>query len=324
MIKQEVPFMTPQVKQILSFYDSENPGVISNLARILNHGYLGGTGKLVILPVDQGFEHGPIPSFARKEGNSTKAPDNPYDPHYHFKLAITSGCNAYAAPLGFLQAGARNFAGEVPLILKVNNSDSLYKDSAAPIPALTSSVDSALQLGCAAIGFTIYPGSEQSKQMYEEIAQISEYARECGLAVVIWAYPRGKGVSKKGETALDVVAYAAHIAAQLGAHIIKVKPPSNYIENDQIKDIIKTENLQKLSDRVRYVIQSAFSGKRIVIFSGGPAKEKEMFIQEIKELAKGGSFGSIVGRNAFKRPFNEAVNLLREIMDIYKSAGQVK
>ena len=310
--------MTPQVKQILSFYDSENPGVISNLARILNHGYLGGTGKLVILPVDQGFEHGPIPSFARKEGNSTKAPDNPYDPHYHFKLAITSGCNAYAAPLGFLQAGARNFAGEVPLILKVNNSDSLYKDSSSPIPALTSSVESALQLGCSAVGFTIYPGSEQRKQMYEEIAQISEYARECGLAVVIWAYPRGKGVSKKGETALDVVAYAAHIAAQLGAHIIKVKPPSNYIENDQIKNVINTENLQTLSDGVRYVIKSAFNGRRIVIFSGGPAKEKEMFIQEIKELAKGGSFGSIVGRNAFKRPFNEAVNLLREIMDIYK------
>ena len=310
--------MTPQVKKVLSFYESENPGVISNLARILNHGYLGGTGKLVILPVDQGFEHGPISSFSRKESNIVVS-DSTYDPHYHFKLAITSGCNAYAAPLGFLQAGARSFAGEIPLILKVNNSDSLYKDSSAPIPALTSSVDSALQLGCAAVGFTIYPGSEQRKQMYEEIAQISEYARECGLVVVIWAYPRGKGVSKKGETALDVVAYAAHIASQLGAHIIKVKPPSNYIENDQVKNAINTEKLQTLSDGVRYVIKSAFNGRRIVIFSGGPAKEKEMFIQEVKELAKGGSFGSIVGRNAFKRPFNEAVPLLREIMDIYKS-----
>lgn len=302
--------MTPQVKKILGFYESENAGVISNLARILNHGYLGGTGKLVILPVDQGFEHGPILSFA---GNA-----DAYDPHYHFKLAIASGCNAYAAPLGFLQAGVREFAGEIPLILKVNNSDSLYKNSAAPIPALTASVESALQLGCSAVGFTIYPGSEERKTMYEEVARVSEYARECGLAVVIWSYPRGTGVSKQGEMALDVVAYSAHIAAQLGAHIIKVKPPSDYIENEQAKELLKEKNIATLSDRVRYVIQSAFNGKRIVIFSGGPAKEKDMFIQEIKELAKGGSFGSIVGRNAFKRPYDEAVSLLREIMDIYK------
>ena len=308
--------MTPQVKKILGFYESENPGVVNNLARILNHGYLGGTGKVVILPVDQGFEHGPILSFA---GNA-----NAYDPYYHFKLAISSGCNAYAAPLGFLQAGVKEFAGEIPLILKLNNSDSLYKDSLGPIPALTASVDSALQLGCSAVGFTIYPGSKERKQMYEEVAQISEYARTQGLAVVIWSYPRGKGVSKQGETALDVVAYAAHIAAQLGAHIIKVKPPADHIENDQVKEIVKKERLKTktLSDRVRYIVQSAFNGKRIVIFSGGPAKEKKMFIQEIKELAEGGSFGSIVGRNAFKRPFDEAVNLLREVMDIYKTAGQ--
>ncbi len=303
--------MTEQVKKILDFYKSENPGVINNLSRILNHGYLGGTGKMVILPVDQGFEHGPVLSFSENQAG--------YDPHYHFKLSISGGCNAYATPLGFLRAGAREFAGQIPLILKVNNSDSLYKDSAGPAPALTSSVESALELGCVAVGWTIYPGSEQRKQMYEEVARASEQARKYGLVVVIWSYPRGKGVSKQGETALDVVAYSAHIASQLGAHIIKVKPPSSYIENAQAKDKLKDKNITTLSDRVRYVVQSAFNGKRIVIFSGGPAKEKEMFIKEIKELAKGGSFGSIVGRNAFKRPFDKAVSLLKEIMDIYKT-----
>ena len=321
--------MTPQVKKILSFYESENPGVVSNLARILNHGYLGGTGKMVILPVDQGFEHGPVMSFTPNKSNNADSknqneetnPDfNPYDPCYHFKLALASGCNAYAAPLGFLQAGARQFAGELPLILKMNNSDSLYKDASAPIPALTASVESALELGCVAVGFTIYPGSAERKQMYEEIAQVSEYARKYGLAVVVWSYPRGEGVSKKGETALDVIAYSAHIAAQLGAHVIKVKPPSNYIESEKAKELIQEEdiNIDLLSDRVRYVLKSTFNQKRIVIFSGGPAKEREMFLEEIRELAKGGSFGSIVGRNAFKRPFNSAVSLLREIMDIYK------
>lgn len=317
--------MTPQVKKILSFYESENPGVINNLARLLNHGYLSGTGKVVILPVDQGFEHGPVLSFTpnKSEGADSKnshEETNPYDPSYHFKLALASGCNAYAAPLGFLRGGAREFAGELPLILKVNNSDSLYKDAEAPIPALTSSVESALELGCVAVGFTIYPGSAERKQMYEEIAQVSEYARRYGLAVVIWSYPRGEGVSKKGETALDVVAYAAHIAAQLGAHIIKVKPPSSYIEDEKAKELIQAEdmNINKLSDRVSYILKSAFNKKRIVIFSGGPAKERKMFLEEIRELAKGGSFGSIVGRNAFKRPFNSAVSLMKEVMDIYK------
>src|SRR5271155_1615542 len=123
---------TDRVKQILSWYSSENPGTLTNLARMLNHGRLGGTGKLVILPVDQGFEHGPIRSFG---------PNPPaYDPRYHFKLAIEAGCNAYAAPLGSLEAGAREFAGEIPLILKLNNSDSLYKPKADPISAMTSGI----------------------------------------------------------------------------------------------------------------------------------------------------------------------------------------
>jgi class I fructose-bisphosphate aldolase len=110
--------MTPRVREILSWYGSDNPGTLTNLARLMNHGRLAGTGKMVILPVDQGFEHGPARSFA-------KNPEG-YDPHYHFNLAIESGCNAYAAPLGFLEAGAREYAGEIPLILKINNSDSLW------------------------------------------------------------------------------------------------------------------------------------------------------------------------------------------------------
>ena len=300
--------MSKRVQKILDFYPSENTGVLSHLNRLLNHGYLKGTGKMVILPVDQGFEHGPIASFSKNE--------SAYDPHYHFKLAITAGCNAYAAPLGFLQAGAREFAGQIPLILKLNNSNSLYKDKKAPLTSLTSSVESALELGCVAVGFTIYPGSPMQNQMYEQIARISENAKKHGLVVVVWAYPRGEGVSKKGETALDVVAYSAHIACQLGAHIVKVKPPTNYIENEDLKSELKP--ITRLSDRVRYVLKSAFNGKRIVIFSGGPAKEKQAFLKEVQALSKGGAFGSIVGRNAFKRPFKEAVLLLKEVMGIYK------
>ena len=304
---------TKRVKEILSWYSADNAGTKANLARMLSHGRLAGTGKMVILPVDQGFEHGPARSFA----------PNPaaYDPRYHFELAIAAGCNAYAAPLGFLEAGAAEFAGDIPLILKLNNSDTLAKSS-DPISALTGSVDDALRLGCAAIGFTIYPGSGEAKHAYQQIRDLAEEAKRVGLAVVVWSYPRGAGVSKDGETAIDVVAYAAQIAAQLGAHVIKVKPPTAFIEQAEAKKVYEKEKIPigTLAERARHVVQSAFAGRRIVIFSGGAAKGKKEILDEIRGLADGGAFGSIMGRNSFQRPRTEAIELLHEVMDIYASA----
>lgn len=302
--------MKPRVREILSWYGADNPGTLNNLARMLNHGRLKGTGKMVILPVDQGFEHGPARSFA-------KNPDG-YDPAYHFELAIESGCNAYAAPLGALEVCARDFAGEIPLILKINNSDVLY-GTKSPISALTSHVDDALRLGCAAIGFTIYPGSSHRKEMYEEIAEATRQAKKAGLAVVMWSYPRGEQLSKEGETAMDVVAYAAHIACQLGAHVVKVKPPTAHLEQDAAKKVYDSQGIRvnSLSDRAKHVVQSCFGGKRIVIFSGGEAKGTEEVLVEVKELAHGGAFGSIMGRNAFQRPKAEAISLLHRVQDLF-------
>ncbi len=307
--------MTERVREILSWYRSENPGVLTNLARLLNHGRLGGTGKLVILPVDQGFEHGPARSFAPNPAG--------YDPRYHFELAIEAGCNAYAAPLGFLEAGAAEFAGEIPLILKLNNSDTLYTGS-DPCPAVTGSVDDALRLGCVAIGFTIYPGSAARNEMYGQLRALAEEAKRKGLAVVVWSYPRGSGLSKAGETAVDVVAYAAQIAAQLGAHLIKVKPPTSHIEQEAARKVYEKQRIpiETLADRVRHVVQSAFNGRRIVIFSGGEAKETSAILDEIRAIRDGGGFGSIIGRNSFQRPRQEAIEFLRTVMDIY--AGKVK
>ncbi len=301
---------TPRVKEILSWYPSDNPGTLTNIARLLTHGRLAGTGKLVILPVDQGFEHGPARSFAPTPAG--------YDPDYHFKLAIDAGCNAYAAPLGFIEAGAAKFAGQIPLILKLNNSDSLAKMD-APISALTGSVKDALRLGCAAIGFTIYPGSSARNQQYEELRELAEEAKANGLAVVVWSYPRGGGISKEGETAIDVIAYAAQIAAQLGAHFIKVKPPKENVEQAEAKKVYEKYNIpvKTLSDRVRHVVQSAFGGKRIVIFSGGEAKGTEDILKEVQGIRDGGGFGSIMGRNSFQRPRDEALKLLSQVMDIY-------
>ncbi|HZZ83507.1 MAG TPA: class I fructose-bisphosphate aldolase [Anaeromyxobacteraceae bacterium] len=304
---------TERVKQILSWYSSDNAGTLTNLSRLLNHGRLGGTGKLVILPVDQGFEHGPARSFApNPEG---------YDPDYHFQLAIDAGCNAYAAPLGFLEAGAARFAGQVPLILKVNNSDSLSKLGGAPCSAVTAGVKDAIRLGCVAVGYTIYPGSDARNTQLEELRELTAEAKANGLAVVVWSYPRGSGVSKDGETAIDVAAYAAQIAAQMGAHIIKVKPPTEFLEQGEAKKVYEKQNIpiKTLSDRVRHVVQSAFNGKRIVIFSGGPAKGTEEVLAEIKAIKEGGAFGSIMGRNAFQRPRAEALKLLDQVMKIYES-----
>jgi class I fructose-bisphosphate aldolase len=301
---------TKRVREILSYYDSENAGVRSNLARFFNHGRLAGTGKLVILPVDQGFEHGPARSFAV----------NPpaYNPLYHFELAIEAGCSGYAAPLGFLEAGATHFAGEVPLILKLNNHDVLY-DERDPISALTGSVNDALRLGCAAVGFTIYPGSAERKEMYQDLREIAEEAKQCGLAVVVWSYPRGSGVTKEGETALDVVAYAAQIAAQLGANIVKVKLPSSRLELAEAKKVYEAQHIpmETLTERVRHVVQSCFDGRRIVIFSGGPKEGDATLLEEVKAIQAGGGFGSIIGRNSFQRPKADAIALLNKIMDIY-------
>ena len=305
--------MSDRVKQILSWYGSDNPGVKANLARLMNHGTLAGTGKFVILPVDQGFEHGPARSFQPN-------PDG-YDPDYHAQLAVDAGCNAYAAPLGFLEAVADRYAGQIPLILKLNNSDTLAKMD-QPISALTGSVEDALRLGCAAIGYTIYPGSSERNRMYEDLRQLILEGKSVGLPTILWAYPRGAGLSKDGETAADVTAYAAQISAQLGAHVIKIKPPKDHIEQAEAKKVFEKYSIptKTLSDRVRHCVQSAFNGKRIVIFSGGEAKGTDELLAEVKEIAKGGAFGSIMGRNAFQRPRPEALKLLADVMKIYKDA----
>ncbi|MFQ5830670.1 MAG: class I fructose-bisphosphate aldolase [Candidatus Methylomirabilia bacterium] len=307
--------MTERVREILSWYGSDNPGTLTNLARLLNHGALGGTGRLVILPVDQGFEHGPARSFA---------PNPPaYDPRYHFELAVEARCNAYAAPLGFLEAGAREFAGQIPLILKLNDHDVLM-DEKDPTQALTGSVRDALRLGCVGIGFTIYPGSMHRLEMYSQIRALAEEAKQHGLVVVIWSYARGSALSKEGETAIDVTAYAAHIAAQLGAHLIKVKLPSSHMEQAPARKVYEHEKIPvgTLTERVRHVVQATFSGRRVVIFSGGPAERDEVVFEEVRAIRDGGGFGSIIGRNSFQRKKPDALKFLRTIVDIY--AGTIK
>ncbi|MBK67015.1 MAG: fructose-bisphosphate aldolase [Rickettsiales bacterium] len=304
--------VTRAVKKILSNYEADTIATKTNLARIMCTGTLAGTGKMVILPVDQGFEHGPARSF--------EVNDEGYDPHYHYSLAIESGCNAYAAPLGFLEAGADTFLGQIPTILKMNSANSLYPNSDIPNQAVTASVSDAVRLGCAAIGFTIYPGSEGSYEMYEEIRELSNEAKEYGIATVIWSYTRGGFLTKDGETALDIIGYGAHMACQLGAHIVKVKLPSDHLELPEAKKVYEAENIARstMAERVAHIKQCCFNGRRIVIFSGGGKKGDEGVLDDARAIYEGGGNGSIIGRNAFQRPKAEGIKLLKDMMKIYQ------
>jgi class I fructose-bisphosphate aldolase len=303
---------TRAVQKILSCYESETPGVKASLFRILMEGRLGGTGKLIILPVDQGFEHGPARSFA----------PNPaaYDPHYHYQLAIDAGLSAYAAPLGMLEAGADTFAGQIPTILKANSANSLMPESAPKDQAITGTVDDALRLGCAAIGFTIYPGSAAALDMFEEVSEMREEAARKGVATVIWSYPRGEELSKAGETAIDVGAYAAQIAALLGAHIIKTKLSTDHLEQGEAKKVYDKYQvpIADQAARVRHCVQAAFNGRRIMVFSGGAAKGEDAVYDDARAIRDGGGNGSIIGRNTFQRSREEALAMLGRLIDIYK------
>jgi class I fructose-bisphosphate aldolase len=304
--------LTRRVKEILANYESDNPGTKANLARMLMEGRLGGTGKMIILPVDQGFEHGPARSFAPNPAG--------YDPKYHPQLAIDAGLNAYAAPLGMLEAAADVTAGQIPTILKMNSANSLSRTKEAADQAVTATVRDAVRLGCSAIGFTIYPGSDAMYEQYEEIRELSEEAKEYGLATVIWSYPRGGNLSKEGELAVDVIAYAAHMAALLGAHIIKVKLPTDHLENAEAKKVYQQKEIpiSTLADRVRHIMEASFNGRRIVVFSGGAAKGADSVIEDARAIRDGGGNGSIIGRNSFQRPREDALQLLDTLVRIYQ------
>lgn len=299
--------MTATVKKILGHYESDNPGTKAKLAQMLMAGRLGGTGKMIILPVDQGFEHGPARSFAVNEPA--------YDPIYHYQMAVDAGLSAYAAPLGSLEAGADRFAGQIPTILKMNSSNSWYNDIDQ---AVTASIDDALRLGCSAIGFTMYPGSDHILELMEEFRELALEAKSVGLATVLWSYPRGGGISKAGELGLDVCSYGAHMAALLGAHIIKIKLPSAHIEQKEAQAAYAGTDWSRQADRVAHAVQCAFNGKRLIVFSGGAAKGADDVLQDARDIRDGGGNGSIIGRNCFQRPRAEAMAMLDEMVEIYK------
>ena len=176
-----------------------------------------------------------------------------------------------------------------------------------------------MRLGCVAIGYTIYPGSSARNTMYQDLRELTEEAKAAGLAVVVWSYPRGSGLAKEGEQAIDVTAYAAQIGCQLGAHIIKVKPPTAHLEQPEAKKVYEKEKIAigTMAERIRHVVQACFNGRRVVVFSGGAAKDLNGIYDEARGIRDGGGNGSIIGRNTFQRPRDEALKMLDQLIKIY-------
>ncbi|CAI3924135.1 DhnA family (FbaB) (PDB:1OJX) [Commensalibacter communis] len=302
--------LTPEVKRILDNYETDSAATKANLARLLMHGKLGGTGKLLILPVDQGMEHGPARSFAANPAA--------YDPHYHYKMAIDAGLSAYAAPLGALECGAVSYGNQIPTILKLNNANSL---SDIKNQAITGSVQEAARLGCVGIGYTIYPGSDYCYEQMDFLQELIREAKAAGLISVVWSYPRGGPfLDKAGETAVDICAYAAHIAAQMGAHIIKVKPPSDHLCLPAAKKVYEDQkiDISTLAKRAEHIMQSSFAGRRLVLFSGGEQTNDETLYNTFQSLKDGGATGAIIGRNTFQRKREDALAMLEKIINIFK------
>jgi class I fructose-bisphosphate aldolase len=299
------------IETILSWYESENAGVRSKLYRLLSHGKLGGTGRMLIFPADQGFEHGPGRSFVI----------NPeaYDPCYHIQLAIDAGFSAYAAPLGFLEAVASDFAGRIPLILKLNGRDQLHVDP-DPMLAQIATVQDALRLGCTAVGYTIYPGTNKRRILYELLRDIIREAKVVGLPVLVWSYPRGASIPKDAETAADITAYAAHLAAQMGAHIISLKIPTEHVEHNDTRILFEKHGvkLATLEDRLRHVQQAAFQGRRLVLYSGGPRGDTDILVKEAKAIRNAGAAGQMIGRNTFQRTRAQALEMVNQLVRVYR------
>lgn len=300
---------------------NRNARVLRNLEWIYGHGRLGGTGYVSILPVDQGIEHSAAASFA----------PNPmyFDPHNIVKLAMEGGCNAVASTYGVLASCSRKYAHRIPFIVKINHNELLtYPNKFDQI--MYGSIDDAYEMGAAAVGATIYFGSEESARQITEVAEAFAYAHELGLATILWCYLRNSGFKKDGvdyHTAADLTGQANHIGVTIQADIIKQKLPTNNGGYNALANYGKTHKkvYSELTtdhpiDLCRYQAANCYMGRIGLINSGGASAGATDLAEAVETAVinkRAGGHGLISGRKAFQKPMNEGISLLNSIQDVY-------
>lgn len=297
------------------------PAVLRNLGAIFQHGRLGGTGYLSILPVDQGVEHSAGASFAPSPRF--------FDPAAIFELAIEGGCNAVASTLGVLSSVARDYAHRIPMILKINHNELLTYPNIHD-QTLFAGVDQAFDMGAVAVGATIYYGSPECRRQIQEVSEAFQHARELGMATILWAYLRNSDFKKEGtdyHVAADLTGQANHLAATIDADIVKQKQAENNGGYEAV-GFGKTHPgvYDKLTsdhpvDLTRYQVACCYMGRAGLINSGGGSGDNDL--QQAVRTAvinkRAGGMGLISGRKAFQKPMREGVELLNAIQDVYLS-----
>lgn len=286
-----------------------SPGKRTRLKRLL-YDYGPGGGTLLVLPIDQGLEHGPVDFFANPES---------LDPDYQYRLAKDGKFSAIALHIGLAEKYFHRYAGEVPLILKLNGKTSIPPDTEA-FSALTGNVEDAVRLGADAVGYTIYVGSPAQDRDFAQFHRVREDADRWGMPVIVWAYPRGESVAKKGgKESLYAVDYAARVALELGADVVKVNYPVRS-EKDQASP--PPYNSLDLSPEGAFhkVVESA--GRALVLVSGGEKVADAELLTKVRASMDAGATGIIFGRNLWQRPRDQALALTRELHAIFREYAQ--
>ncbi|SOC52223.1 fructose-bisphosphate aldolase [Chromohalobacter canadensis] len=309
------------IDRVMSEND-RSPHVLRNMQTLYNHGRLAGTGYLSFLPVDQGIEHSAGASFA----------PNPlyFDPKNIVELAIEGGCNGVASTLGVLSSVARRYAHKIPFMLKLNHNETLTYPAIYD-QTLFAQVEQAHDVGCVAVGATIYFGSPESRRQIQDISEAFERAHELGMVTVLWSYLRNPAFKHEGtdyHVASDLTGQAIHMAATLKADIVKQKLPENNggyravgfgHTHDKVYDELTSDNPVDLA---RYQVANCFMGRAGLINSGGGSKGHSDLGEAVRTAVinkRAGGMGLISGRKAFQKPMNEGVELLNAIQDVYLS-----
>jgi class I fructose-bisphosphate aldolase len=291
-----------------SLLDTLNPGKRTRLRRLL-YEFGPGNGTLMLLPIDQGVEHGPRDFFPNPASK---------DPEYQFKLAAEAGYSAIACQIGFAQRYYPDYAGVVPLILKLNGRTEIPPNDNALSPC-NSSVEDAVALGADAVGYTLYVGSPRQDEDFVQLRRVRQDCDRYGMPLIIWAYPRGSAVEKKGgRDSFYAIDYAARVAMEMGADVVKLNMPKLDPERDKDAPAPYNELEVTQEEAIRQCVESA--GRSLVVLSGGSKVDDDRLLEQTRFIMQAGGSGVIYGRNIWQREWSQALEIIEQIKETLVSS----